>query len=286
MNKMYPCPYYMNNKMYPCQFCIKALNQEYDLDNQYNPYYYDTEDDSFTKIKDYGPKPFVVNIEEVTKENNTFRTALWTGEHLQLTLMSIKVGEDIGLEIHPHLDQFIRIEEGQGLVKMGVRKDKLDFQQKVYDDYAFIIPAGTWHNLVNTGTKPLKLYSIYAPPQHPKGTVHKTKADAEENHADTVAPVNPLIPPSKTSFTTKEAMAIAKTLGIDFNKVKFDIEQFRMGLDTELEHGRKYYPTNVTGDDPITTGKIALAHLTEFPDYYTRLKKLEEEAKAYWATQL
>ena len=165
--------------MYPCQSCIKALNQVYGFNNQYNPYYYDTEDDSFIKIKDYGPKPFVVNIEEVTKENNTFRTALWTGEHLQLTLMSINVGEDIGLEIHPHLDQFIRIEEGQGLVKMGDRKDKLDFQEKVYDDFAFIIPAGTWHNLINTGNKPLKLYSIYAPPQHPKGTVHKTKAEAE-----------------------------------------------------------------------------------------------------------
>ncbi|WP_330389510.1 cupin domain-containing protein [Geosporobacter ferrireducens] len=133
----------------------------------------------FTKPKDYGPKPFVVNIEEATKQNNTFRTALWTGSHLQLTLMSINVGEDIGLEIHPNLDQFIRIEEGQGLVKMGDRKDRLDFQEKVYDDFAIIIPAGKWHNLINTGCKPLKLYSIYAPPQHPHGTVHETKAIAE-----------------------------------------------------------------------------------------------------------
>jgi len=126
-----------------------------------------------------------VNIEEVTKQNNNFRTVLWTGTHLQLTLMSINPGEDIGLEVHPNLDQFIRIEEGQGLVKMGDRKDKLNFQAAVYDDIAFIIPAGKWHNLINTGYKPLKLYSIYAPPQHPYGTVHKTKADAEaaeENH--------------------------------------------------------------------------------------------------------
>ena len=93
--------------------------------------------------------------------------------------MSINVGEDIGLEIHPEIDQFIRIEEGQGVVKMGERKDRLNFQRKVYDDFAFIIPACTWHNLINTGNKPIKLYSIYAPPQHPKGTVHKTKADAE-----------------------------------------------------------------------------------------------------------
>ena len=98
--------------------------------------------------------------------------------------MSIKAGEDIGLEIHPDLDQFIRIEEGQGIVKMGNRQDKLDFQEEVYDDFAFIIPAGEWHNLINTGYKPLKLYSIYAPPQHPRGTVHETReiAEAEEGH--------------------------------------------------------------------------------------------------------
>jgi predicted heme/steroid binding protein/mannose-6-phosphate isomerase-like protein (cupin superfamily) len=136
-------------------------------------------DFSKIQLKDYGPQPFVVNIEEATKQNNTFRTALWTGSHLQLTLMSIPVGGEIGLESHPNLDQFIRIEEGQGLVKMGDRKDYLDFQKRVYDDFAFIIPAGKWHNLINTGNKPIKLYSIYAPPQHPRGTVHVTKADAE-----------------------------------------------------------------------------------------------------------
>lgn len=137
------------------------------------------------RLKDYGPEPFVVDIEEVTKKNNNFRTALWTGDHLQLTVMSINVGEDIGLEIHPTLDQFIRIEQGEGVVQMGDSKDRLDFERKVYDDYAIIIPAGKWHNLTNTGNKPLKLYSIYAPPQHPYGTVHETKAiamAAEENH--------------------------------------------------------------------------------------------------------
>nr|WP_132243018.1 cupin domain-containing protein [Marinisporobacter balticus] len=149
----YPCPYWNNPPMYvPRQFI---------------------------KLKDYGPEPFVVNIEEATKQNTNFRTALWTGNHLQLTLMSIHVGEDIGLEIHPNLDQFVRIEEGQGLVQMGDRKDNLDFQRKVFDDYAFIIPAGKWHNLINIGNKPLKLYSIYAPPQHPYGTIHETKKDAE-----------------------------------------------------------------------------------------------------------
>lgn len=183
--KPYPCPYYINSPMY------NPYNT-YNVHNTYPyPYWVNTPmhhsvfSKQFIELKDYGPEPFVVNIEEAAKQNNTFRTALWTGSYLQVTLMSINVGEDIGLEIHPDLDQFIRIEEGQGLVKMGDRKDKLNFQEKVYDDFAFIIPAGKWHNLINTGDKPLKLYSIYAPPQHPRGTVHETKAiaeAAEENH--------------------------------------------------------------------------------------------------------
>ncbi|GEN52284.1 cupin domain-containing protein [Halobacillus faecis] len=129
-------------------------------------------------IKDYGGQPFVLNIEEATTQNRTFRTALWTGDHLQVTLMSIAVGDDIGLEVHPDVDQFLRIEQGQGLVQMGDTKDQLTFQQQVSDDFAIMVPAGKWHNLTNTGQQPLKLYSIYAPPEHPFGTVHKTKADA------------------------------------------------------------------------------------------------------------
>lgn len=135
-----------------------------------------------TKLKDYGPCPFVVNIEEITKQNDYFRIALWTGEYLQLTLMSINPDDDIGLEMHPDVDQFIRIEEGRGFIMMGDRKDQLDFRANVYDDYAILIPAGKWHNLINTGRTPLKLYSIYAPPEHPRGTVHETKEDAEEHH--------------------------------------------------------------------------------------------------------
>lgn len=127
---------------------------------------------------DHGPEPFVVNIEEATKRNNTFRTALWTGNHLQVTLMSIRPGEDIGLEMHPDVDQFLRIEEGQGLVQMGGSRLRLDYQKKVHDDDAIMVPAGTWHNLTNTGGGALRLYTIYAPPEHPRGTVHRTKADA------------------------------------------------------------------------------------------------------------
>jgi len=174
MNKYY--------RYYVCPYCSRPYNY-----NPYDNYTYnywnhpmgDKNNDKYYELKDYGPNPFVVNIEDITKQNTNFRTALWTGEHLQLTLMEIKPGEDIGLENHPNLDQFVRIEEGQGLVLMGDEKDNLYFRKKVYDDYAFIIPAGKWHNLINTGCEPIKLYSIYAPPQHPYGTIHKTKSDAE-----------------------------------------------------------------------------------------------------------
>jgi mannose-6-phosphate isomerase-like protein (cupin superfamily) len=136
-------------------------------------------------LEDYGPRPLVFNIEKATKQNTTFRTAIWTGGHLQVTLMSINVGEDIGTENHPDLDQFLRIEQGQGLVRMGYRHEDMNMQVNVSDNDAIIVPAGIWHNLINTGNIPLKLYSIYAPPQHPHGTVHVTKTDAmaaEHNH--------------------------------------------------------------------------------------------------------
>ena len=170
IDKMYPCPYCFNTPMY-------YSNHWNQFPYQYNPI--ESRHGHFIELRDYGPEPFVVNIAEAAKQNNNFRTALWTGCHLQLTLMSINVGEDIGLEVHPKLDQFIRIEEGQALVRMGKSKSCLNFQQNAYDDFAIFIPAGTWHNLINTGDKPIKLYSIYAPPNHPHGTVHKTKAAAE-----------------------------------------------------------------------------------------------------------
>lgn len=129
------------------------------------------------ELKDYVPIPIVVNIEEATKQNETFRTALWTGNHLQLTLLSINVGEDIGLEVHPSVDQFIRIEQGRGLVRIGNPKDNLGFQKRAGSSDAIIIPSGTWHNVINVGNVPLKVSSIYAPTQHPRGAVHKTRAD-------------------------------------------------------------------------------------------------------------
>lgn len=155
---------------------LRACNNEVNHVNRFRSLLFSQE--GRFELKDYGNKPFVVNIDKAAKQNHTFRTALWTGDHLQVTVMSIDVGDDIGLEVHPTVDQFLRIEEGQGLVQMGDRKDRLDFEARVYDDYAIMVPAGTWHNLTNTGDKPLKLYTIYAPPEHPFGTVHKTKTDA------------------------------------------------------------------------------------------------------------
>lgn len=128
---------------------------------------------------DYGPNPFVIDINKATLANDTYRTALWTGKNLQLTLMSINPHDDIGLEVHPTNDQFLRIESGTGVVQMGSSRDNLYFQQNVYDDYAIFVPAGTWHNVTNTGKTPMKIYAIYAPPHHPWGTIHQTKAIAE-----------------------------------------------------------------------------------------------------------
>ncbi|MDZ7706727.1 MAG: cupin domain-containing protein [Trueperaceae bacterium] len=136
------------------------------------------------QLKDHGPSPYTVNIETATVENPNYRTALWTGTNLQLTLMSIPVGGEIGLEVHQEIDQFLRIEEGKGRVQMGDAEDDLDFDQEIGDDWVVLVPAGKWHNITNVGDEPLKIYSIYAPPEHPHGTVHATKAegDAAEDH--------------------------------------------------------------------------------------------------------
>ena len=131
-------------------------------------------------IIDNGPAPTVTNIETATVKNTNYRTTLWTGKNLQITLMSIDPGHDIGLEVHDTNDQFLRIEQGQATVSMGPTKDQLNSWQASSND-AVIVPAGTWHNLVSSGDVPLKVYSIYAPPKHPHGTVHVTKAEADKS---------------------------------------------------------------------------------------------------------
>ncbi len=136
------------------------------------------------EYKDFGKDPFVFNIEDYTKQNETYRTALWTGEFMQLTVMNLQPGEDIGLEVHTDHDQFIRVEEGKGIVLMGDSEDDLSFQAKVEDDFAIMIPAGKWHNVINDSDKPLKLYSIYAPREHKYGTVHNTREAAMADEHD------------------------------------------------------------------------------------------------------
>lgn len=122
---------------------------------------------------------YVGNVEEQTLANNYFRQVLFTGTHAQLVLMSLLPNEEIGLEVHPNVDQFFRVEKGQGKVIMNGE------ETLVSDGFAIIVPAGTEHNVINTSsTEPLKLYTIYSPPQHKDGVVHKTKAEAEADTTD------------------------------------------------------------------------------------------------------
>jgi len=130
---------------------------------------------------DFGPEPFVANIKDEAMRNQFFRTALWTGTYLQMTLMSIPGCGEIGMEMHPDIDQVIRVEEGQGVVKMGYNKNQMEFQLKIKQGDAVFVPAGTWHNIMNATRCPLKLSSIYAPIKHPRGTIHRTKQEAEES---------------------------------------------------------------------------------------------------------
>lgn len=126
---------------------------------------------------------WVADIERATLDNENFRTVLWTGEHSQLTVMRIAAGEDIGLEVHSDHDQFIRIEEGKGRAELGPSEDEVEETHDVEADWAIVVPAGTWHNVVNTGDGDLKLYSLYSPPEHPPNTMHRTKAEAEAAEA-------------------------------------------------------------------------------------------------------
>jgi len=115
-------------------------------------------------------------IEKETEDNGYFRKVLFTGKHLQLVVMCLQGGEEIGNEIHDHVDQFFRIEQGQATFVLNDSET-----HTIGAGDAAIVPAGTWHNVINASkTEPLKLYTVYTPPNHPDGTIHKTKADAEE----------------------------------------------------------------------------------------------------------
>ncbi|MBZ8177800.1 cupin domain-containing protein [Corynebacterium poyangense] len=130
---------------------------------------------------DHGPQPYVLDIEKATLDNENFRDTLWTGKFLQMTVMSIPAGGEIGAEVHEDHDQFLRVEAGKGHVMIGQSEDNLDIDQVVEDDWAIFVPAGKWHNVVNEGNEELKVYSIYAAPDHVPGTIHATKEDADND---------------------------------------------------------------------------------------------------------
>ncbi len=132
-----------------------------------------------TTRKDMGKKPWVLNIEKDTLDNHYYREVKWTGEYMQMVLMSLKPGEVIDLELHEDIDQFIRIEQGEARVMMGETKESLLFDKTVSDDWAIFIPAGYWHEIRNVGETDLKLYSIYSPTEHPAGIRHETYEEAE-----------------------------------------------------------------------------------------------------------
>jgi len=130
-------------------------------------------------LMDRGPTPFITELNVVASSNPNYRSTLWTGDLLQLTVMSIPVNDDIGLEMHDDTDQFLYVINGTGCVQMGPAEDNITFSRPVWTGNAIFVPNGTWHNVVNTGNIDLKLFTVYAPPHHPHGTIHKTKEDAQ-----------------------------------------------------------------------------------------------------------
>ncbi len=132
-------------------------------------------------ISDIGPAPQSFDLEGAVLQNTSYRAVAWSGRYLQLTLMSIPVGEDIGLEVHPETDQFLRLDGGRGRVQMGPAKDRLDFDREVEDGWAIFVPAGIWHNVTNVGDEPMQLYAVYAPVHHASGKVQATATAAERD---------------------------------------------------------------------------------------------------------
>lgn len=129
-------------------------------------------------VEDIGPQPQTFDLEKVTRENTNYRSVAWSGRYLQVTLMSIPVGSDIGLEMHPETDQFLRLDAGRGRVQIGSARDELTFEKEVSDGWCILVPAGSWHNVTNIGEEPMQVYAVYAPAHHKPGKIHKTASDA------------------------------------------------------------------------------------------------------------
>jgi len=147
-------------------------------------------------MKDIGPQPQSFDLEQATQDNEHYRAVVWSGRYLQVTLMSIPVGDDIGLEAHPETDQFLRLDAGRGRVQMGPAKDKLTFDKEVSDGWCVLVPAGTWHNITNIGDEPMQVYAIYAPAHHKPGKIHESAAEGEADKDDEPAEwsVQPKVP--------------------------------------------------------------------------------------------
>lgn len=141
-----------------------------------------TNNDCRKSTFDCGPNPYVTDLSKAAQNNENYRTALWTGTHLQLTVMCIPIKGEIGLEVHPDTDQFLCIVSGEGTACMGSCKRQLSKQCNVSAGDAVFVPAGTWHNICNSGTCPLKIYTIYAPTHHPHGTVEPTRETADKKY--------------------------------------------------------------------------------------------------------
>ena len=139
-------------------------------------------DGASSKQKDHGPEPYSLNLAEFAKMNTNFREAVWTGDLLQLFVMSLKPQEEIGLEEHEDTDHFFYVIEGNGLIQMGPEDTNINYHKSIGPGSAIFVPKAEWHNIINNGSKPLKILVLYAPPHHDHGTVHKTKAEAEEKH--------------------------------------------------------------------------------------------------------
>ena len=136
------------------------------------------------QIKDIGPEPQSFDLEEATRDNRNYRTVAWSGRYLQMTLMSIPPGSDIGLEVHPDTDQFLRLDAGRGRAQIGPAKDQLTFDREVSDGWCVLIPAGSWHNVTNIGDEPMQVYAIYAPAHHNPGNIDGTASDESEDTED------------------------------------------------------------------------------------------------------
>ena len=136
----------------------------------------------FHAMSDAGGMPLLINLHTAAERNHLFRNTLWTGEGLQLTVMSIPASDEIGVEMHEDLDQMLRIEEGIALVQIGKSEDRLHDERRLGAGCAILIPRGIYHNVRNLGRTPLQLSSVYGPPAHAKGTVHRTAEDAAHEH--------------------------------------------------------------------------------------------------------